>query len=70
MQKKYQSIFGKENYFIEIHNHGIKQQLDILDDLVEIAELIDAPLVAANDSHYVEENGAEAHDALLCVQTN
>ena len=68
--KKYQSIFGKENYFIEIHNHGIKQQLDILDDLVEIAELIDAPLVAANDSHYVEENGAEAHDALLCVQTN
>ena len=68
--KKYQSIFGKENYFIEIHNHGIKQQLDILDDLVEIAEIIDAPLVAANDSHYVEENGAEAHDALLCVQTN
>ena len=68
--KKYQSIFGKENYFIEIHNHGIKQQLDILDDLVEIAELIDAPLVAANDSHYVEENGAKAHDALLCVQTN
>ena len=68
--KKYQSIFGKANYFIEIHNHGIKQQLDILDDLVEIAELIDAPLVAANDSHYVEENGAEAHDALLCVQTN
>ena len=68
--KKYQSIFGKENYFIEIHNHGIKQQLDILDDLVEIAELIDAPLVAANDSHYVEENDAEAHDALLCVQTN
>ena len=68
--KKYQSIFGKEDYFIEIHNHGIKQQLDILDDLVEIAELIDAPLVAANDSHYVEENGAEAHDALLCVQTN
>ena len=37
---------------------------------MEIAELIDAPLVAANDSHYVEENGAEAHDALLCVQTN
>ena len=68
--KKYQSIFGKKNYFIEIHNHGIKQQLDILNDLVKIAELIDAPLVAANDSHYVEENGAEAHDALLCVQTN
>ena len=68
--KKYQSIFGTNNYFIEIHNHGIKQQLDILDDLVEIAEIIEAPLVAANDSHYVEENGAEAHDALLCVQTN
>ena len=70
MTKKYQSIFGKENYLLKSIINGIKQQLDILDDLVEIAELIDAPLVAANDSHYVEENGAEAHDALLCVQTN
>ena len=68
--KHYQSILGKENYFIEIHNHGISSQIDILEDLKQISLEIGAPLVAANDSHYVEANGADAHDALLCVQTN
>ncbi len=68
--KKYQLIFGKDNYFIEIHNHGIKQQQDILEDLVAISEEIGAPLVAANDSHYVNDEDSSAHDALLCVQTN
>ena len=68
--KKYQLIFGKDNYFIEIHNHGIKQQQDILEDLVAISEEIGAPLVASNDSHYVNDEDSSAHDALLCVQTN
>ncbi len=68
--KNYQNIFGKENFFIELHNHGINQQIQILDDLVNISKEIDAPLVAANDSHYVSKNDSSAHDALLCVQTN
>ena len=68
--KKYQLIFGKDNYFIEIHNHGIKQQEEILEDLVAISEEIGAPLVASNDSHYVNDEDSSAHDALLCVQTN
>ena len=68
--KKYQNIFGKENFFIELHNHGINQQIEILPDLVKISQEIDAPLVATNDSHYVEQLDSSAHDALLCVQTN
>jgi DNA polymerase-3 subunit alpha len=68
--KNYQDIFGKDNFFIEIHNHGITQQLEILDDLVNISKELGAPLVAANDSHYVAQDDSSAHDALLCVQTN
>ncbi len=68
--KNYQDIFGKDNFFIEIHNHGISQQVEILDDLVNISKELGAPLVAANDSHYVAQGDSSAHDALLCVQTN
>jgi len=68
--KKYQQIFGKDNFFIELHNHGIPQQIEILSDLVKISKEIGAPLVATNDSHYVEQVNSSAHDALLCVQTN
>ena len=68
--KKYQQIFGKDNFFIELHNHGIPQQIEILSDLVKISKEIGAPLVATNDSHYVEQINSSAHDALLCVQTN
>ena len=68
--KFYQSIFGEENFFIELHNHGIEQQKIILPDLLKISEELGAPLVATNDSHYVNKEDASAHDALLCVQTN
>ena len=66
----YQSIFGENNFFIELHNHGIQQQKIILPDLHKISQEVGAPLVATNDSHYVNEDDASAHDALLCVQTN
>ena len=68
--KFYQSIFGKENFYIELHNHGIEQQKVIIPDLLNISEDIGAPLVATNDSHYVNKEDSSAHDALLCVQTN
>ncbi len=66
----YQDIFGSENFYIELHNHGIKQQEIILPDLLKISQEISAPLVATNDSHYVYPKDSSAHDALLCVQTN
>ena len=68
--KEYQKIFGKESYFIEVMKHGIAGQDKILPDLLSISKEIEAPLVATNDCHYVTKNQADAHDALLCVQTN
>ena len=68
--KKYQDIFGKENYFIEVMKHGIDAQDRVLPDLISISKEINAPIVATNDSHYVSQDQSAAHDALLCVQTN
>jgi DNA polymerase III subunit alpha len=65
----YQDIFGKDNYFIEIQDHGIESQQRILPDLVEIAKRIGAPLLATNDLHYTYASEYEAHDVLLCIQT-
>ncbi len=64
-----QDIFGKENLFVEIQDHGIPEQQRTNPDLVRLARQINAPLLATNDSHYTHRHDAEAHDALLCVQT-
>jgi len=65
----YQDIFGRDNFFIELQDHGLEPQQRILPDLVEIARRLDAPLLATNDSHYTYQDQAEAHDVLLCIQT-
>lgn len=65
----YQKLFGKDNYFIEIQNHGLEEQERILPKLVRISEEIGAPLVATNDSHYIRKEDAKTHDILLCIQT-
>ncbi len=68
--KEYQDIFGKENYYIEIQNHGIPEQERILPQLVRVAREIDAPLVATNDCHYINKSDAKAQEILMCIQTN
>ena len=65
-----QDIFGKENLFVEIQDHGIDKQRQTMPGLLEISRKLGAPLLATNDSHYVAREDAKAHDALLCVQTN
>jgi DNA polymerase-3 subunit alpha len=64
-----QDIFGKDNLFVEIQDHGIADQHRTNPQLIEIARRLDAPLLATNDSHYTKREHAKAHDALLCVQT-
>ncbi len=66
---RFQDIFGRDNYFIEIQDHGMPEQHRTNPQLLEIARKIKAPIVATNDSHYTHPHDAEAHDALLCVQT-
>ena len=64
-----QEIFGKDNLFVELQDHGLQAQRDTNPKLVEIAKRIGAPLLATNDSHYTHREDHESHDALLCVQT-
>ena len=68
--RKYQNIFGKENYFIELQNHGIKEQDLTNPQLIRIAEEIGAGLVVTNDCHYIDKTDADTHQILLCIQTN
>ncbi len=65
-----QDIFGRDNLFVELQDHGIPDQHRTNPKLMEIARAIDAPILATNDSHYTHQSDAMAHDALLCVQTN
>ncbi len=64
-----QDIFGRDNLFVELQDHGIADQHRTNPKLIEIARRIGAPLLATNDSHYTHREDAVAHDALLCVQT-
>jgi DNA polymerase-3 subunit alpha len=64
-----QDIFGRDNLFVELQDHGIPEQHKTNPQLLEIARKIGAPLLATNDSHYTHRHDAVAHDALLCVQT-
>ncbi len=64
-----QDIFGRDNLFVEIQDQGIPEQHRTNPMLFELARRIKAPLLATNDSHYVHQHDAIAHDALLCVQT-
>lgn len=64
-----QDIFGRDNLFVELQDHGIPAQRETNPKLIEIARKIGAPLLATNDSHYTHREDHLAHDALLCVQT-
>src|SRR5690625_1843392 len=64
-----QDIFGKENYYIELMDHGLDIERRVTKQLLELAKHIDAPLLATNDLHYTTREDAHAHEALLCVQS-
>jgi DNA polymerase-3 subunit alpha len=63
-------IFGPERFFIELQDHGLKEQLDVNKQLIPLARKMNLPLVATNDVHYCCEEDAPAQDVLICVQTN
>ncbi|MBO1766934.1 DNA polymerase III subunit alpha [Allobranchiibius sp. GilTou38] len=63
----YQDIFGADNYFLELMDHGLSIERQVRDGLLKIARELHIPLLATNDSHYVTEDQADAHDNLLCV---
>jgi DNA polymerase III subunit alpha len=66
---EYQDIFGKENYFLELMDHGLSIESRVRDGLIEIAKKLNIPPVVTNDSHYSKESDSVSHDLLLCIQT-
>jgi len=66
---RFLDVFGKENFFIELQNHGLADQIKVLPKLIDLGKSLEIPLVATNDSHYVNPEDWEAHDAMLCLQT-
>ncbi|MDR2664217.1 MAG: DNA polymerase III subunit alpha [Puniceicoccales bacterium] len=66
---RYLGIFGRENFFIEVQDHGIPEQKKILPDLFRLADRSGVKVIATNDVHYVNREDWRAHDALLCIQT-
>ena len=67
---EYSEIFGKDNFYIELQNHGIEEQKQILPDLVRVAEECGLPLVATNDCHYLRRKDANTQAVLMCIQMN
>ncbi len=67
---QYREIFGPDNYFIELQDHGIEQQREVLPGLIEVAQDLDIPLVATNDAHYLRREERRYQDVLLCIGTN
>ncbi|MDD5832105.1 MAG: DNA polymerase III subunit alpha [Clostridiales bacterium] len=66
---KYRDIFGKDNFFLELQDHGIELQRTVNAGLIRLSEETGIELVATNDVHYTFSEDAEPHDILLCIQT-
>ncbi|HSR69778.1 MAG TPA: DNA polymerase III subunit alpha, partial [Acidobacteriota bacterium] len=62
-------IFAPGDYYLEVQNHGIDDQIKTNPDIIKIAQDLELPVVCSNDCHYLERGDAYAHDVLLCVQT-
>ena len=63
-------IFGKDNFYLEIQDHGIEEQQVVNREIIKISNELDIPLVATNDAHYIAREDAYTQDVLMCVQMN
>ena len=66
----FRDLFGPGNYYLELQNHGMPEQLQILPQLVRLGKELDIPLVATNDAHYLNRTDAKTQNILMCIQTN
>jgi DNA polymerase-3 subunit alpha len=66
---EYREVFGEDNFFLELQNHGMSEQYKVNKQLVEISKTHDIPLVITNDVHYINKEDSKFHDVLLCIQT-
>ena len=66
---KWQEIFGKENFYLELMEHGLEIERRVRDGLLDIGRKLGIKPLVTNDCHYVTQEHAKSHEALLCVQT-
>lgn len=66
---RYNNIFGQGNFYLELQDHGMKEQKIVNQQLIRLSKETNIPLVATNDIHYTDRTDAKVHDALLCIQT-
>ncbi len=67
---EYVEIFGRNNFFLELQNHGLEEEKIVREELIKISRVLNIPLVATNDAHYVRRADSEFQDILLCIQMN
>lgn len=63
-------IFGRDNFYLELQDHGIAEQKIVNSVLIQMSKTMDIPLVATNDVHYINKNDAEIQEILMCIQMN
>ena len=66
----YSGVFGEGNYYLEIQNHGLDEQLRINPMLISLSKELNIPLAATNDAHYVDKQDSKIQQVLICIQTN
>ncbi|MDD5597123.1 MAG: PHP domain-containing protein, partial [Victivallaceae bacterium] len=66
---EYGDIFGRDNFYLEVMDHGLHEEKTVNRGLVELAKKMNLPLVATNDVHYLRKEHARAHEIMLCIQT-
>lgn len=66
---KYRDLFGTENFYLELQDHGISEQRLVNNAILRMSKETGIPMVATNDIHYIYDTDVEAHDILLCIQT-
>ena len=66
---RYRDIFGPDNFFLELQDHGMREQKDVNRRLLRLSKEMGIQLIATNDCHYLRREDADVHDALLCIQT-
>ena len=67
---RYEEIFGKGNFYLELQDHGLQEQAYVNPQIIRLSRETGIPLVVTNDCHYIEKEDTRMHHVLICIQTN
>ncbi|MDD5675171.1 MAG: DNA polymerase III subunit alpha, partial [Chitinivibrionales bacterium] len=69
LARTYAGIFGEGNFYLELQNHGIDEELVVFDEMIKMGKELGLPFIVTNDAHYLNHDDALSHEVLLCIQT-